>query len=105
MTGFAVWSLCGALFIGMGIYALRRHKPVGFWANSKAPRDKIADVPAFNRAVGRLWMIFGTLFIVLGLPLLAGQNSPFILISVLGAVCLTVALMMVYSRILSKYKS
>ena len=38
----------------------------------------------YNHAVGKLFVIYGAILIALGLPLLSGQNSPFILLSVLG---------------------
>lgn len=103
MLGYMVWCLFGLLFIGIGAAAFRSEEPVGFWANAKTPADKIKDVPAYNRAVGKLWLVFAVLFIMAGLPLLAGQNSPCILLSILGMVILAVAIMMAYSRILSRY--
>jgi len=45
------------------------------------------------------------ILIILGLPLLLGQNSPFILLSVLGVMIETIAIMVVYSLFIErKYK-
>ena len=62
------------------------------------PPDKpyaIADVRYAN----------GVILIALGLPLLSGQNSPFILLSVLGVMIETIVIMAVYSLCIErKYK-
>lgn len=77
---FGIWGLVGLLFIVMGIYDFnsKKAKPFGFWANVKVA--SIEDVKGYNRALGILWMVYGVLFTLIGLPLLAGQNSPFIYI-------------------------
>ena len=50
-------------------------------------------------------LIYGVILIALGLPLLSGQNSPFILLSVLGIMIETIAIMAVYSLCIEgKYK-
>lgn len=100
--GFILWALFGCGMIALGIRASALKRPAGFWANSPAPDVK--DVPRYNRALGRLFMVYGAVFIVLGLPLLSAQNSPLILLSVLGVVFETIAAMTVYTlRIEAKY--
>lgn len=69
LLAFIIWGIVGVLFI-MGIYDFnsRKNKPSGFWANAQtAP---IEDVTAYNRALGKLWCVFGILFTLIGLPLL-----------------------------------
>lgn len=95
MIGFIIWALCGLMFVGFGISAFYAKKAVGFWANAKVP--PIEDVAAYNKAVGKLWCVMGVIFIVLGFPLLSGQNSPLILISVIGIVLEIIAVMIIYS--------
>ena len=101
---FAVMALCGAVFAGIGIYARRRRKPMWFWSGSTVQEGDISDVPAYNRANGRMWIAF---------------SLPFWLSAFLGiwcsiaAVVLTVAnciigipvLVVVYHRIYAKYKA
>ena len=101
MLGFILWAACGLLFISFGLHAFAAQKAVGFWANSKPV--SIRKVKAYNRAVGKLWCVSGLLFLVLGLPLLAGQNTPFALLSVLGCFLWVIALMLAYTRIERKY--
>lgn len=103
MIGFIIWALCGLLFIGLGISAFRAKEAVGFWANVKVP--PIENIIAYNKAVGRLWCIMGILFIALGLPLLAGQNSPLIMISIIGVLIEIIAAMIIYTiGIENKYR-
>lgn len=50
-------------------------------------------------------MIYGVILIALGLPLCSEQNSPFILLSVLGVMIETVVIMAIYSLCVErKYK-
>lgn len=48
--------------------------------------------------------IFSGIFILLGLPLLAGQNAAIIIVSVLGIVFEMIGTMIVYTRIEEKYR-
>ena len=102
---FGIWGLVGLLFIVMGLSAFnsKKAKPFGFWANVK--QFPVKDIRAYNRATGKLFIIYGLIFIVLGLPLLKGQNTPYILLSVLGVMIETVAVMVIYSLCVeTKYK-
>lgn len=96
MIAFAIWTIMGIVFIVMGIYDIhaKTEKPFGFWANGKiAP---IEDVKNYNRAVGILWCVYGVLLIFIGLPLLDGQNSGLIILSILGTMVISVAAMVIY---------
>ena len=103
IAGFIIWAAVGLLFVGIGIYARFAQKPVGFWAN--AEMFEVTDVRAYNRAVGKMFIVFGVVFVLLGLPILAGQNSPWAIISVIGVVFEIIALMAVYTTVIEgKYK-
>lgn len=105
ICAFVIWIVVSLLFVGIGIYIInsRKAKPFGFWANAKAP--EVTDVEGYNKALGKLWIIFGIGFALDGLPLLAGQNSPLILISVIGAMFLSIGVMVYYSVVIEpKYK-
>lgn len=96
LIAFIIWAIMGVLFIAMGIYELnsKKAKPFGFWANAEvAP---IEDVKGYNRALGILWCVYGVLFTLNGLPLLNGQNSGLIIISILGTMLISIAAMVVY---------
>ena len=72
----------------------KKAKPFGFWANAEmAP---IEDVKGYNRALGILWCAYGILFTLIGAPLLKGQNSGLIILSILGVMFISIAAMVVY---------
>ena len=103
MIGFVIWALVGVVIIILGIRAYFSRKVAGFWANIKP--ISVNDITGYNRAVGKLFVIYGVILIALGLPLLSGQNSPFILLSVLGVMIETIVIMVVYSLCIErKYK-
>lgn len=100
MIGFIIWSIVGGLFIFLGIYSFFSKKAMGFWANEKM--FEVTDIKKYNAAVGKLFCAFGVIFIILGLPLLAGQNSGWILLSVLGVMLEVIATMMIYTLVIEK---
>ncbi|MBE5953657.1 MAG: hypothetical protein E7257_05810 [Lachnospiraceae bacterium] len=105
IMAFVIWIICSLLFVVIGIYVMKskKTKPFGFWANAEAP--EVSDVEGYNKALGKLWIIFGVGFAVDGLPLLAGQNSALIIISVIGAMFLSIGVMVYYTLCIeAKYK-
>ena len=102
MTAFGVWFLMAFCFMGLGIYNFfsKKKSAFGFWANAKV--FPVTDVKAYNRALGKLWFVFGVVFALLGLPLLGGKNTPYILISILGAMLEAIAAMVVYVTVIEK---
>lgn len=103
MTGFILWLIVGCLLIALGIGAFFAKKEVGFFNNVKPL--PMRDVKAYNRAVGKLLIIYGIVFMALGLPLLAGQNSALLLLSILGVVAETIGAMAVYILVIqNKYE-
>ena len=98
--GFIIWAICGVVIIIIGIRALFMKTAVGFWANIK--QFPVNDIKGYNRSTGMLYICYGIIFILLGLPLLTGQNSPFILLSMLGVMIETIALMAIYIMVITK---
>lgn len=74
--------------------------PVGFWANTET--IKVKDVKGYNRASGLLFIIYGIIFVILGIPLLEGQNTPYVLLSVIGVMVETIVIMAAYSLVIVK---
>ena len=59
---------CGGLFYGIGAWALRSQKPVGFWANGKEIRpEDVSDIAAYNRAYARMWKRYSIPYWLCGL--------------------------------------
>lgn len=102
MSAFIIWASVGIVFIGMGIYDMssKKEKPFGFWANAKTL--PIEDVRGYNKALGKLWVFFGIGFILIGIPLLPGWNSGWVVVTILGAMALTIAAMAVYTTVIEK---
>ena len=100
IIGFVIYCIVGGLFIGFGISSFFSKIPVGFWENIKM--CEVTDTRDYNKATGKLFLCFGIVFIILGLPLLAGQNSPLILLSVAGDIFLVITVMLVYELVIMK---
>ncbi len=103
MLAFICWAVIGLVFTFLGLFCMKSKKAVGFWANAKT--FSVKDVKAYNKAMGTLWMVYGIVFALLGLPLLAGESSGYIIISVLGAMFEAIIIMVIYViKIEPKYR-
>ena len=107
LWAFIIWTIVGVVFIVMGIYNVnsKKEKPFGFWANAEV--GAIEDVKVYNRALGRLWCVYGTLFILIGLPLLRvnEQNKGLFVIPMVGTMIISIGTMAVYSIVIeAKYR-
>lgn len=100
MIGFIIWTIVGIFFIILGIFVFFSKKAAGFWANAKM--FEVNNVKKYNHAMGKLWIAYGIIFILLGLPLLNGQNSPLILISCIGLLVETIIFMVIYTLAIEK---
>ena len=76
LIAFVIWAIMGVLFIA-----------------EVAP---IEDAKGYNRALGILWCVYGVLFTLIGLPLLDEQNSGLIILSILCAMLISIAAIVVY---------
>lgn len=94
MAGFIMWAAGGCLIIALGISAFGAKKEAGFWANVRPLPMK--DVKGHNRAVGKLFITFGLVMILLGLPLLTGSGAA-VVVSVVGMMLETIVSMIVYT--------
>ncbi len=97
---FVIWCAVGVLLVLMGISALCAKKPVGFWSNARP--FEVTDVKKYNAAVGKLFVVFGVVSILLGLPLLAEETTAFIIISILGVMAEAIVAMVVYVTVIEK---
>lgn len=102
MLAFLIWAAVGIVFVGYGIYAYfsKKEKPFGFWAN--AEQFPVKDPKGYNRALGLLFAGFGIVFTILGLPLLDGQNSAWIIFSILGCMAEAIFAMVIYVTVIEK---
>ena len=103
IIGFVIWSMVSLVLLGIGIRAWKSNKAVGFYTGVKPP--EVSDVRKYNRAVAVLWFVYAILFELLGLPLLLlKQKSAGFLGCMVGVPVISIALTIVYNRILTKYK-
>ena len=105
MLAFILWTILSVFFVVWGIvtYFAKSAKPFGFWANAEVAEMK--DVKAYNRALGKLWCVYGILLALLGIPLLGGQNSAGVIFSILGTMLISIGAMVVYVVVIEpKYR-
>ena len=101
--GFVIWSIVFLVLLGIGIWAWKSEKAVGFYTGTKPP--EVTDVRKYNRSVAVLWFVYAGLFELLGLPFLfLKHNAAGFLWSIAGVPVISIALMIIYNRILRKYE-
>ncbi|MDD5801839.1 MAG: hypothetical protein PUD31_05345 [Solobacterium sp.] len=101
--GFFIWTLITLIFVYIGITIRKSNIPVNLFTFGDAP--KVNDIKRYNKAVSNLWLVFTILFEMIGISLLfIKQNSPFIILIVLGVVFLVIGMMVMHTKIESKYR-
>ena len=60
-----IW-LCAAIFVVIGVWALCRKTPMHFWSGSTVSIAEIRDIRRYNRANGRMWILFGVGMALIG---------------------------------------
>lgn len=104
-TAFIVWIIIGIIVTVYGAIVMfaKKEKPLAFWAN--AQMFPVKDVKAYNCATGKLFVGFGIVFSILGLPLLAGEESGLVMISSVGTMILSISTMIIYVTVIeNKYR-
>ncbi len=91
-----------AFFTGLGIYARRRKKPMWFYSGSEVKPWQIRDIPAYNRANGRMWLLFSLIFWAAALLSLFDTPAAGILLAV-GCLAGIPGLVIAYRRIYRNY--
>ena len=103
IIGFIIWSAVSLVLLGIGFWSWNSGKAAGFYSGVKPPEVK--DVRKYNHSVAVLWFVYALLFWLLGIPLLfLKQNSALFLLSILGTVAISLALVIAYQKILQKYR-
>lgn len=101
--GFFIWTLITLIFVYISITIRKSNIPVNLFTFGDAP--KVNDIKKYNKAVSNLWLVFTILFEMIGISLLfIKQNSPFIILIVLGVVFLVIGMMVMHTKIESKYR-
>lgn len=101
MVWFVIMIPTSLLFTGIGIYAMRREKPMWFWSGSSVAEKDISDVKAYNRANGIMWIVFSGIFWIstlLGLYKTNIAGAVLIVGCIVGGVVLPIAYRTIYER-------
>ncbi len=93
-----------ALFSGIGIYAWRRKKPMWFWSGSTVDEKDIADVPAYNRANGIMWLCYSAVFWIAAILGIFRQELAGVFLAV-GCLAGIPVLVIAYRKIYAKYRA
>jgi hypothetical protein len=93
-----------ALFSGIGIYAWRRKKPMWFWSGSTVDEKDIADVPAYNRANGIMWLCYSAVFWIAAILGIFRQELAGVFLAV-GCLAGIPVLVIAYRKIYTKYRA
>ena len=91
-------------FMGIGVYAMKRKKPMWFWSGSEVKAWQLRDVPAYNRANGIMWLVFSLGFwaaAILGCFHVPAAGILVMVTCLLGIPGLLIA----YNRIYKKYRA
>ena len=103
IIAFIVWSVVAVIFLIIGVSTWKAKEAAGFFTFVNPP--KVKDVRQYNHAVAKLWLAAALIFEILGIPMLwIEQNSPQIIFTILGVMVLVITMMVVYTRVETKYK-
>ena len=99
---------CGALFFGMGVYAGKLKKPMHFWSGSAVDPKTISNVPAYNRANGKMWKQFSVPFWMCGVLAIGSLWADwcavgYTILIFVGSIAGGVGLVLRYNKIRKKY--
>ena len=99
---------CGALFFGIGVWATKRKDPMHFYSGSTVDPKTISNVPAYNRANGKMWKQFSVPFWMCGVLAIGSLWADwcavgYTILIFLGSIAGGVWLVLRYNKIRKKY--
>ena len=96
--------LFAAVFIGIGIYSLKKKTPTHFWSVTTVKTEEISNVKSYNKENGIMWLVYGSTYIISAILSLFGSIIAPIIVILSSTVGLII-LVLVYQRIYMKYKA
>jgi len=99
----ATCGFCALIFGAIALWAFTRRDPMHFWAGSAVNPEDIIDIPAYNRANGKLWAIYAACMAVSGVFSLFGIVAGSVLLVLLCVPGIAV-LIIAYKKIFNKYR-
>ncbi|WMJ24139.1 hypothetical protein RBG61_05600 [Paludicola sp. MB14-C6] len=103
LFGVCCWTP-SAILIGFAVCAFFSKKPIHFWSGTTVSEHEIKNIPAYNKANGLMWFLYGSLFFVIGVIGLIGYIA---LAGILLFVACAGGLPIIfysYNKIYTKYK-
>lgn len=104
LFAITVW-ICGLLFIGIGVFAWKKKTPMHFWSGTTVKSEEISDIKAYNKANGIMWLIYGGMFMLVGLLSLICSVFVGAAITIFMSVPGLIILIIVYKKIYNRYKA
>lgn len=100
-----VFLFLSGLFLWMGSHTARSEDPAHFFVGISVKPEHIRDVPAYNRACGRMWRQYGLLWLICGCAAVSTGPSLVLLFLTMGAAIPgSIWLVLKWSRIREFYK-
>ena len=96
--------LCGLLFIGLGIFSIKKKTPMHFWAGIPVKPEEIRDIKAYNKANGIMWIIYGSMIGLSGFASLIWDLNLVAIVFIITIVLGTILIMIAHGKIYEKYK-
>ena len=100
---FRIMIPCILLFTGIGIYAIRREKPMWFWSGSTVNETEITDVKSYNKENGIMWICYSLVMWASTFMGVFNMAAAGIVLFIGGLAGLPI-LVICYNRIYKKYK-
>lgn len=66
IIGFASCLLCALPFFIIGAFDKNSSTPISFWSGDRALKDKIENVPEYNRRMSKVYLKWGIGFLAAG---------------------------------------
>ena len=102
-----IWYLitfgCAALFYGIGVYAQKLKKPMGFWSGQTISPSEISDIEGYNRENSKMWKWYSVWFWAAGILWIWNEVVSVVVLA-LGCTVGIGLLIGRYLRIEKKYK-
>ena len=94
---------CAALFYSIGVFAEKYEKPMWFWSGKEIKPSQITDIPAYNKANGRMWKAYSLWY--LGAGITEGWNEIAALVIMVSSFAIGFPILVcTYKKIFDKYK-
>lgn len=100
--------ICAVAFTALGVHAFLAKKPVSFWAGSKIDPEQVTDIAAYNRANGKMWLLYSIPFWIAGIAGACNDLSPaasyiFLIVLILAGSVGLIWVLLHYQKIADNY--